>query len=431
MANKNIDTTGAAISHTGAKLFGLNSAGNAGYIPWADAIGPAGADGVNGAAGTDGATGSAGAAGANGTDGTDGSVWRSGSGVPSNSLGADGDYYLDTATGNVYKKASSAYSLDINLKGPAGESGSGSGDMILDSSQTVTGAKTFKDAKLLLRNAADTFSSWFTNTAAAARTWTLPDKSGTVAMTSDIPSVPTALADLSADATHRLTTDTEKSTWNGKQKAPTEGAFIDGDKTKLDNAQPSLGTVGTAGTYAIEENVLGVHGLKVPGTWKMFYSDGDGGGMQELSIGSIGAYLKSNGTGGPPSWDTPADQTTIISPEISVSTAKELTIVQLSRTILNNNGQTTSANIACTTVALQAGLTFNIFIGTALVSTNTWTLTVPSGVKILLNGVMGHSGGTLTFTAPAIGDHASCATMTSGSNIVLVVESNATSISGN
>lgn len=40
--------------------------------------------------------------------------------------------------------------------------------------------------KLNMRNAANTFTSWFTNAATAARTWTLPDKDGTVAMTSDI-----------------------------------------------------------------------------------------------------------------------------------------------------------------------------------------------------------------------------------------------------
>lgn len=63
---------------------------------------------------------------------------------------------------------------------------SGSGDMALASAQTNTGAKTFKAATLLLRNVADTFSSLFTNEVTAARTWTLPDKNGTVAMTSDI-----------------------------------------------------------------------------------------------------------------------------------------------------------------------------------------------------------------------------------------------------
>lgn len=40
--------------------------------------------------------------------------------------------------------------------------------------------------KLNLRNAANTITSWFTSAATVARTWTMPDKDGTVAMTSDI-----------------------------------------------------------------------------------------------------------------------------------------------------------------------------------------------------------------------------------------------------
>lgn len=40
--------------------------------------------------------------------------------------------------------------------------------------------------KLNLKNALGTVTSWFTTAATAARTWTLPDKDGTVAMTSDI-----------------------------------------------------------------------------------------------------------------------------------------------------------------------------------------------------------------------------------------------------
>jgi hypothetical protein len=72
------------------------------------------------------------------------------------------------------------------LDGLAIGGGGGSGDMVLASVQTVTGAKTFRDATLLLRNVANTFSSQFTNTNTAARTYTLPDASGTVALTSDI-----------------------------------------------------------------------------------------------------------------------------------------------------------------------------------------------------------------------------------------------------
>lgn len=62
----------------------------------------------------------------------------------------------------------------------------GSGDMVLASAQTVSGAKTFLDSTLLLRNAANTFSAQFTNTNTAARTYTLPNATGTVALTSDI-----------------------------------------------------------------------------------------------------------------------------------------------------------------------------------------------------------------------------------------------------
>ncbi len=68
---------------------------------------------------------------------------------------------------------------DGTFAAPAG----GSGDMVLASAQTNSGAKTFLDATLLHRNVANTFSSKFTNTATAARTWTMQDADGTVAFT--------------------------------------------------------------------------------------------------------------------------------------------------------------------------------------------------------------------------------------------------------
>jgi hypothetical protein len=49
-----------------------------------------------------------------------------------------------------------------------------------------TGIKTFLAGMFALRNVANTFSAFFTNTNTADRTYTLPDKNGTVAMTSDI-----------------------------------------------------------------------------------------------------------------------------------------------------------------------------------------------------------------------------------------------------
>lgn len=58
----------------------------------------------------------------------------------------------------------------------------GGGDMVLASIQTVTGAKTFEDGTMLLRNVADTFDGSFVNTNTADRIYTLPDVAGTVSL---------------------------------------------------------------------------------------------------------------------------------------------------------------------------------------------------------------------------------------------------------
>jgi hypothetical protein len=60
--------------------------------------------------------------GAQGLPGAAGSTWRSGSGVPLDSIGANGDFYLDTNTGDIYAKSTGAYGLVMNIKGPPGSS---------------------------------------------------------------------------------------------------------------------------------------------------------------------------------------------------------------------------------------------------------------------------------------------------------------------
>jgi hypothetical protein len=62
------------------------------------------------------------------------------------------------------------------------------GNMILASAQTNSGAKTFLDTSLLLRNVANTFNGSFTNTNTANRIYTLPDAAGTIALTSNLTS---------------------------------------------------------------------------------------------------------------------------------------------------------------------------------------------------------------------------------------------------
>lgn len=71
-----------------------------------------------------GATGATGSAGTNGTNGAAGAVIRNGSGAPSNGLGIDGDYYINITTSDVYFKASGAYTIVVNIKGATGSTGS-------------------------------------------------------------------------------------------------------------------------------------------------------------------------------------------------------------------------------------------------------------------------------------------------------------------
>lgn len=55
-----------------------------------------------------------------GTDGADGATWYNGSGAPSAGLGANGDYYLNNDTDDVYFKASGTWSIIANIKGDTG-----------------------------------------------------------------------------------------------------------------------------------------------------------------------------------------------------------------------------------------------------------------------------------------------------------------------
>lgn len=68
-----------------------------------------------------------------------GAVWRSGSGVPSNGTGVDGDYYLRTSNGDVYLRSSGTYSVVANLTGPTGAPGTVTSVTNSDGTITVSG----------------------------------------------------------------------------------------------------------------------------------------------------------------------------------------------------------------------------------------------------------------------------------------------------
>jgi hypothetical protein len=50
-------------------------------------------------------------------------TWRSGATEPLNTLGTEGDFYLQTATFDIYQKKSGAYSVVMNIRGPQGPVG--------------------------------------------------------------------------------------------------------------------------------------------------------------------------------------------------------------------------------------------------------------------------------------------------------------------
>lgn len=64
--------------------------------------------------------------GIDGDDGADGKTVRYGTGAPSNGLGVDGDFYIDTALWNIYgPKSAGVWPAGVSLIGPTGSSVSG------------------------------------------------------------------------------------------------------------------------------------------------------------------------------------------------------------------------------------------------------------------------------------------------------------------
>lgn len=83
-------------------------------------VGPQGPTGLTGATGP---VGPQGPTGETGSTGPAGSVWYYGSSLPSNNTGINGDFYLNTASGDVYSKNADVWTLIGNITGPAGPRG--------------------------------------------------------------------------------------------------------------------------------------------------------------------------------------------------------------------------------------------------------------------------------------------------------------------
>lgn len=90
--------------------------------------GQTGAQGVQGLTGTTGGQGPQGVAGANGTNGVNGNSVRNGTANPIAGIGVDGDFYINTATSQVFgPKTSGAWGSGVSLIGPTGLTGNTGG----------------------------------------------------------------------------------------------------------------------------------------------------------------------------------------------------------------------------------------------------------------------------------------------------------------
>lgn len=86
--------------------------------------GDKGDKGDTGPQGPAGEQGPAGQDGEDGEDGQNGAAWYTGAGVPSTgTAGAVGDFYLDTATYDLYQRGESGWEKIGNIKGPQGDKG--------------------------------------------------------------------------------------------------------------------------------------------------------------------------------------------------------------------------------------------------------------------------------------------------------------------
>ena len=110
------------------------------------------------------------------------------------------------------------------------------------------------------------------------------------------PTIPDELADLADDSTHRLVTDTEKSTWNSKQDALVSGTNI---KTINGSSILGSGNISITGGASNIENGTGTGSLKQAGnnTASGNYSFASGQQTTASSYGSHaeGAYANASG----------------------------------------------------------------------------------------------------------------------------------------
>lgn len=220
--------------------------------------------------------GADGADGTNGSDGSDGSVWRDGSGVPADSLGVNGDYYLNNDNGDVYNKTSGTYAVVANIEGPTGPTGpAGSdgadGSVWRDGSGAPADSLGVDGDYYLNNDNGDVYSK----------------AAGTYSVVANIQG-----AD-GADGTNG-TDGADGSVWHDGSGVPASGLGVDGDYY-LNNDNGDVYNK-TSGSWAVVTNIQGADGSDGAAgadgsVWR------DGSGAPADSLGVDGDYYLDNDTG--------------------------------------------------------------------------------------------------------------------------------------
>lgn len=244
-----------------------------------------------------------------------------------------------------------------------------SGDMILASTQTNSGLKTFLDTTFGLRNVANTFTGLFTNAITAARTWTLPDSNTIIPIISQLLtfSWPTAARTITLpDANFTVARTDAANTFTGTQ---TIGALV---ATTLNGNTFTTWTYTLTGTAAKTLNFTNT--LTLSGT-----------DSTTMTFPSTSASVARTDAAQTFTWtQTFSQQVTINNAITATANAATVPITSRISTVTNNSAATLT--ITLTTASAVEGMLIQVrvldFSAVAQtltwVNTENWEATVPA-----------------------------------------------------